>query len=196
MHTIEPRWNFLKKLSKKFANLITPSSNSKIQWKIKNFFLRLSGINISKNGVVIDRDFHCLTGLENNIFIDEHATIHVGARFWNFNEIYVGKFCMFAADVTLTNGGHDPDSLQPFSGKLTIGNGCWIGNGARIVGPLTIGDNAIVAAGAVVVSDVPPAAIVAGVPAKVIKTRVLPEKIWHMGNVYFCPRTFKIVDPD
>ena len=101
---------------------------------------------------------------------------------------------MFAADVTLTNGGHDKNTFEPFSGPLSIGSGCWISNGARIVGPLTIGDNAIVAAGAVVVDDVPPCAIVAGVPAKVIGYRVLPDKVWHLGDRWFSPHTFEAVE--
>lgn len=98
---------------------------------------------------------------------------------------------MFAADVTLTNGGHHPDTFIPFSGPLKVGNGCWIGNGARIVGSLTIGDNAIVGAGAVVIRDVPAGSIVAGVPARKIGERALPEKVWHLGNTFFDPITFE-----
>ena len=101
---------------------------------------------------------------------------------------------MFAADVTLTNGGHDKNTFKPFSGPLIIGNGCWIGNGARIIGPLTIGDNSIIGAGSVVINDVAPKSIVAGVPAKVIGMRDLPLKVWHLGNDYFCPNDFKIIE--
>ena len=179
------------------AEWLTPcsSSDSPIHardWERKNKWLRKLGMRIGKN-VAIDRSFSCLTGQEENIYIDEYTAIGIGAKFWNFGEIRVGKFCMFAADVTLANGGHDKDTFEPFSGPLIIGNGCWIGNGARIIGPLTVGDNAIVGAGAVVVADVPPGNIVAGVPARVIGQRQLPEKVWHLGNVYFCPRTFKRV---
>ena len=53
----------------------------------------------------------------------------------------------------------------------TIGNDCWIGERVSIVGGIEIGDGAVVLTGAVVTKDVPPYAIVGGVPAKVIKYR-------------------------
>ncbi|MFL9808732.1 acyltransferase [Stutzerimonas stutzeri] len=151
-------------------------------------------MNIAHNGVAIDRGFECLTGLEENIYVEDYAAIGIGAKFWSYNEIRIGKFCMFAAEVSLTNGGHNTSNFEPFSGPLVIGNGCWIGNGARVVGPLTIGDNCIIAAGAVVTRDVPAGSIVAGIPARVIKKREIPERVWHLGNQYFCPRTFVIVE--
>lgn len=58
-----------------------------------------------------------------------------------------------------------------------IGNDVWIGRNAIIMGGVTIGDGAIVGAGAVVTKDVPPYAIVAGVPAKIIKYRFSKEVI-------------------
>ena len=54
---------------------------------------------------------------------------------------------------------------------VEIGNDCWIGENAFLVGGITIGDGAVVLAGAVVTMDVPPYAIVGGVPAKIVKYR-------------------------
>lgn len=59
--------------------------------------------------------------------------------------------------------------LDP-EGIPKIGNNIYISAGARVLGGITIGDNVIIGANAVVVKDVPPNSIVAGVPAKVIKT--------------------------
>lgn len=60
---------------------------------------------------------------------------------------------------------------------VSIGNDVWIGQGANIINGITIGDGAIVAAGAMVVDNVPAYAIVGGVPAKVIKYRFSDEDI-------------------
>lgn len=60
---------------------------------------------------------------------------------------------------------------------ISIGNDVWIGEGAFLVGGITIGDGAVVLAHAVVTKDVPPYAIVGGVPAKVVKYRFDTEDI-------------------
>lgn len=69
-------------------------------------------------------------------------------------------------------------------GKIVIGSDVWIGEGVNIMRGVTIGDGAVIAARAVVTKDVPPYAIVAGVPAKVIKYRFEPaiiEELLRLG---------------
>lgn len=61
--------------------------------------------------------------------------------------------------------------FEELRGGVTIGNDCWIGQHVFLVGGVTIGDGAVVLAGAVVTKDVPPYAIVGGVPAKIIRYR-------------------------
>lgn len=174
------------------ANFVTPVHHNPKSWERKNRWLRKAGIRIG-TGVALGQGFQCITGLEENIRIDDYVALGFLLKIWNYDSVTIGAFSMLAAEVSLVNGSHDKNSLEPFSGPLRIGKGCWIGNGARIIGPLTIGNNAIVGAGAVVVRDVPEAAIVAGVPARVIGMRDLPEKVWHLGGIYYCPRTFAII---
>jgi acetyltransferase-like isoleucine patch superfamily enzyme len=69
-----------------------------------------------------------------------------------------------------------PINFQEYK-KTIIGNDVWIGADVVIMGGITIGDGAIVATRSVVTKDVPPYAIVAGVPAKVVKYRFDEEKI-------------------
>lgn len=75
--------------------------------------------------------------------------------------------------VTFATEERFPEVLNP----IKIGNDCWIGARAFFAGGLTIGDGAVVLAGAVVTQDVPPYAVVGGVPAKIIKYRYDEETI-------------------
>lgn len=68
-------------------------------------------------------------------------------------------------------------------GQVIIMNDCWIGNGVIMLGGITIGNGAVVAAGTVVTKDVPPYAIVAGNPAKVIGYRFEPEQIAALNKI-------------
>jgi acetyltransferase-like isoleucine patch superfamily enzyme len=183
----------LRRLIKGFADYVTPLAPNYRNWELKNFLLRLSGLNIAKKGVAIGSGFKCIDGHEENIKIDAYAAIGHNVHLWNFNEIYIGKFCMIAADVSINNGWHDKSTFEPASGPVSIGSGCWIGVNVTIVGSVHIGENSIVAAGALVNKDVLPNSIVAGVPAKVIAMREIPKRVWHLNNIYYCPNEFKVL---
>ena len=107
----------------------------------------------------------------------------------------IGKFCSIANRVVTVSGTHPTrtwvsthpafysaakqcgtsfaaqelftEETQP----AVIGNDVWIGAGAMLIGSVTVGDGAVIAAGAVVTGDVPPYTIVGGVPAKVLRKR-------------------------
>ena len=66
---------------------------------------------------------------------------------------------------------------------VIIGNDCWIGYGVKMVSGVRIGDGAVVLAGSVVTKDIPPYAIVGGIPAKVIKYRYSEEDVAYLLNV-------------
>ncbi|WP_300911611.1 CatB-related O-acetyltransferase [Muribaculum intestinale] len=66
---------------------------------------------------------------------------------------------------------------------IVIGNDCWIGEGVFIVGGVTIGNGAVVLAHAVVTKDVPPYAIVGGVPAKILKYRYSTDDIEFLQRI-------------
>lgn len=75
------------------------------------------------------------------------------------------------------------NSFDEFRGILSIGNDCWIGENVFLVGGISVGDGAVVLAGAVVTKDVPPYAIVGGVPAKIIKYRYDEETIKFLLDI-------------
>jgi len=183
---------FLKEIYKKIANYLTPDYHDYKLWNRKNDWLKKSGMSVGKD-VAIDMNFYVLKGCEGNLFIGDNTIIGIGCKIWAFNKVEIGKFNMFAANVELTNGGHDISTFEPFSKPLIIGNGCWIGHGVKIIKGVTIGNNVIIGGGSVVIDDIPDNAIVVGIPAKIIKYRELPDKVWHLGNEYFCPKTFELV---
>ena len=119
-----------------------------------------------------------------NIFGDpERVQIGQGVQLINtlFNvssgTITVGDYVFFGHNVCLLTGTHDADKFDldrqvsiPLSGRdIVIGRGAWIATNVTVIGPCTIGADAVVAAGSVVVEDVPAGWMVAGVPARAIK---------------------------
>jgi acetyltransferase-like isoleucine patch superfamily enzyme len=87
--------------------------------------------------------------------------------------VVIGNDVMIAAGTMITSQGHPispPRWGRNISSPISIGNEVWIGANAVILPGVTIGDGAIVAAGAVVSRDVPSYTVVAGVPARVIRT--------------------------
>ncbi|MES1195332.1 MAG: acyltransferase, partial [Steroidobacter sp.] len=92
-------------------------------------------------------------------------------------DIHVGDFTFAGHNVSLITGTHDMQQrLQqrmtavPHAGRdIRIGQGVWIGSNAIVLGPCRIGDHAVIAAGSLVRGDVPENAVVAGVPARVIR---------------------------
>jgi len=92
--------------------------------------------------------------------------------------IYIGDDTVLSFHSMFLTGRHEfergklkqPRSRQvPTEGyDIRVGSGCWIGSGAIIIGGVTIGDNCIVAAGAVVTRSFPDGCIIGGVPAKII----------------------------
>ncbi len=76
----------------------------------------------------------------------------------------IGDNCVLYQNVTLGGTGKDSGKRHP-----TLGNNVMIGAGAKVLGPFKVGDNARVAAGAVVLSEVPPNSTAVGVPARVVR---------------------------
>ena len=88
-----------------------------------------------------------------------------------FINAQIGHNVVFA---TLNHGICPNDRKNTYPAPITLGKNVWIGSNATILQGVTIGDNAIVAAGAVVTKDVPANTIVGGIPAKHIKS-IKPE---------------------
>jgi acetyltransferase-like isoleucine patch superfamily enzyme len=101
-----------------------------------------------------------------------------------YQHVSIGEQCILADRVMLIDFDHNvaeverPIRLQGiYKRDVRVGNNVWIGFAAQILRGVTVGDNAIVGAGAVVTRDVPDNAVVAGVPARVIRMRDAPATL-------------------
>lgn len=114
----------------------------------------------------------------------------------------IGSFCSIAGNVKFfLDGEHCVDTVSTFpfkyyytesdevddvtKGSIVVEDDVWIGHSATILSGVTIGQGAVIAAGALVCKDVPPYAIVGGVPAKVIKYRVSEQLKDKLINLDF-----------
>lgn len=107
-----------------------------------------------------------------NIHIGKRVFINSGCRFQDQGGIFIGDDVLIGHNCVIATLNHemDPDRRADIiPAPVRIGNKVWIGANATILQGVTIGDGAIIAAGAVVNKDVPPRAVVGGLPAKVIK---------------------------
>jgi acetyltransferase-like isoleucine patch superfamily enzyme len=142
-----------------------------------------------------------------HVWIDPDVVVFPGVAIGDYTTINtntliesgtIGKFCSIAANVSIGMADHPMHHLSthvatyeaPLFGLITrakdfsggksppvIGNDVWIARGATVLRGVTVGDGAVVAAGSVVTKDVPPYAVVAGNPARVVRYRFEPELV-------------------
>jgi acetyltransferase-like isoleucine patch superfamily enzyme len=101
-----------------------------------------------------------------------------------FQQVSIGRECVIADRVMLIDFDHGVVEVDRpvrqqgiYKRDVRVGNNVWIGYGACILRGVTVGDNAIIGTSAVVTRDVPANAVVAGVPARLIRMRKSPERM-------------------
>ena len=136
--------------------------------------------------------------------IGRNSTLHTGARVYDprnikvgqgtiigystfidgRDEVEIGNHTDIASEVMIYSSEHDiqSDDFHATLAPVKIGDYVFIGPRAIILAGVTIGDGAVIAAGAVVTKDVAPCTIVGGVPAKVIGERILKNPHYKLGR--------------
>ena len=127
-------------------------------------------------GKQVDRSFRMFppfyTDFGKNITIGKDVFINSGCHFQDQGGIEIGDGTLIGHNVVLATINHDlnpKENRKNHYAPIKIGAHVWIGSNATILPGVTIGDWAVVAAGAVVTQDVPTMTVVGGVPAKVLK---------------------------
>jgi acetyltransferase-like isoleucine patch superfamily enzyme len=102
------------------------------------------------------------------VFINQCCTIY------DMGGVDIGDRVMIGPNVNIITAGHPVDPAQRRAyveaKPIVIASNVWIATAATILGGVTVGENSVVAAGAVVTKDVPANSLVAGVPARVIRS--------------------------
>lgn len=154
------------------------------------YFSYLSNTSFGKNITIYDNVILQNCKLKNFIYIQDGGVIANAS---------IGSFCSIGPNVRISPGNHPVNYISTFpafystkkqcqvtfahenafeeSGTVIIGNDVWIGANAIIMDNITIGDGAVIAAGAIVTKDVQPYTIVGGIPAKPLKKRFSDDEI-------------------
>jgi len=154
--------------------------------KIRRFFCKRMFANMGEN-VNIEHGVFFASGRD--ISIGNNSGIGINCRV--AGPLEIGDDVMIAPNVSIFTQNHETENIhRPMrlqtapKKKVTIGNDVWIGANAILLPGVTVGNGAIVAAGAVVTKDVPDFAVVGGNPAKVIKIRTQKEGVPAMKVLY------------
>ncbi|HYU74696.1 MAG TPA: acyltransferase [Ktedonobacteraceae bacterium] len=170
----------IKYVTNYFVNYI-PSHTLRSIW-----YRRVLGWRISPGATILMRQYVQMTGVRScgrKVSIGEGTVINHGCLLYTTGGLTIGENVSISSGVWLMTGTHDMnDPHFSYDYKpIVIGDRAWIGIRATILGGVSIGEGSVVMAGAVVTRDVPPYAIVGGVPARFIRHRELQNASYSLN---------------
>jgi maltose O-acetyltransferase len=144
--------------------------------RVRALLLRCAGLRVGRGAMLAGMPAILAgPGLERLLTIGPGCWFNVGCTLDVHAELTIGAGVRLGQEVMILTESHDIGTSEMRAGHLdaravTIGDGAWIGARATILPGTTIGAGSVVAAGALVREDVPPDTLVAGVPARVIRS--------------------------
>lgn len=161
----------MRKVSEETMRLTCKLNNQyHTQEEVREIFSQIIGKPVPE-GFRLFPPFYANCG--KNITVGKGVFINTGCHFQDQGGITLGDGTFLGNNVVLTTMNHDFDPAKrrtTYPAPIVTGKNVWLGSSVTVVPGVHIGDGAIVAAGAVVTRDVPPNTIVAGVPARVVRT--------------------------
>ena len=154
-----------------FASWLPKSQRSKFAKKIRYFF----GKHICDVGDNVNIEHNAQFSPE--LVIGDNSGIGINSEI--YGPVEIGKNVLMGPEVIIYTNGHRYDDLsvpireQGFTKerKVIISDDCWIGRRVMIMPGVRIGTGCIIGAGSIVTKDIPPYSVVAGVPARIVKSR-------------------------
>ena len=137
--------------------------------EVRNLLSRLFGKTVDESYRVFPPFY---TDFGKNITVGKNVFINACCHFQDHGGVSLGDGCQIGHNVvfaTLNHGLAPEDRQTTYPAPITLGKNVWVGSNSTILQGVTIGDNAVIAAGAVVTKDVPENTIVGGVPARIIR---------------------------
>ncbi len=167
---------------------------------MKPWYVNIWGpnIEIGRSFTAVGEPMHrielCVWGREadkGRVTIGDCVLISPGVRISASDEITIGDGCMIANGVYITDSDwHTVYNRMERSSEVTpvhIGRNVWIGDRATVLKGVSIGDNSVIAASAVVTRDVPPNVIVAGNPARIVKALDVEREMVTRMDIFADP---------
>lgn len=137
--------------------------------EVRNLLSRLFGKTVDESFRVFPPFY---TDFGKNVTVGKNVFINACCHFQDHGGVSLGDGCQIGHNVvfaTLNHGLAPEDRQTTYPAPITLGKNVWVGSNSTILQGVTIGDNAVIAAGAVVTKDVPENTIVGGVPARIIR---------------------------
>ena len=171
--THSPEWDAIADVTRRAMRLTAQLNQLSFDdvARVREIFSELTGRSVDDSFTLIP-PFYTAYGLDirvgRRVFINQCCTLY------DMGGVNIADLVMIGPNVNIITTGHPlpPSERRAYveAKPIFIEQNVWIATGATIIGGVTVGENSVVAAGAVVTKDVPPNSLVAGVPARVIRS--------------------------
>jgi acetyltransferase-like isoleucine patch superfamily enzyme len=141
-------------------------------------FLKINEVKFGKY-CFFGHGFH-LYKSDASLNIGERACFGENCGLYIHDHVEIGEDFLAAPGLTINNGSHNIETLEPTSSKITIGDRVWCGVNVTVVAGASIGNDCVIGANSLVRSNIPSCSLAVGVPARIIKRNIREStEIWR-----------------